>query len=139
MIFCEKLSLTKICKCFIQAAKKLNSAWTGAVNKVKAMNAVQMKDKQFAEASELPPVNNASADIKSELKQPKTPKLFVTDLTKESPTSDIENTFQNFGEPLPDIISNGQLLGIGERQEFIENLDPALAWKTPREKSKQMS
>ena len=98
----------------------MNSAWTGAVNKVKVMNAID-KSKQVPETKELPPIVDVTT-YEKELVPPKTPKLFVTDYSKESPTLDREDKFPSIGNKLPDLISGGQGHGIGERQEFIENL-----------------
>ena len=116
----------------------MNSAWTGAVNKIKAMDAAEKaKTRQsLGENEELPPIKDASLNRR----QSDTPsKLFVTDVNKDSPIMDVENNFSKLGGVLPDIMGNGQMYGIGERQEFIENVDTKFAWNTPRESNKQIT
>ena len=100
----------------IQAMKKMNSAFTGAVNKVKAMNAMEQKAKQIHEDKE--------QDDKNELPQlnRRDSNLVGKDATKDSPI-----------DVLPNIVGSGQMYGIGERQEFIEGFETKVAWGSPRQ------
>ena len=103
--------------------KKMNSAFTGAVNKVKAMNAMEQKAKQVQEVNEseeqreLPRLKRADSNIVD------------TDIAK---VNTVDNGMYAV-DVLPAIVGNGQLYGIGERQEFIEGIETKLAWGTPRQ------
>ena len=101
----------------------MNSAWTGAVNKVKVMNTLEQKERHAQEEKEerdkreLPRLNRTDS------------KVYVTDTTQYSP---IDNELKRV-DVLPEIGGSGQLYGIGERQEFIDSLETKMTWNTPRQ------
>lgn len=120
----------------------MNSAWTGAVNKVKVMDAIEQKEKQAEDTIDLPIVDSGKestgvkttgfSDWGKSINDRIDNKQFVKDANKDNTKLKTNENAESAGGMLPDITGNGQIYGIGKRQEFIEKVDTPLAWTTPR-------